>query len=431
MEIREEKVVLAKKSLVQKTVDMVKTYGPAIVMVLTMMGAGDLVTSSVAGSTYGYALMWLLAGSLLIRYTICNIMGRFQMYNNEGMTILEGYSRLHKFFPYFFGIASVVIGHLIIAQMIKGSGMALAWMFGVGDAFLWSIGVVLVSLLIMGRNAYRNVELVMKVLLGVLTLCFVGLAVYSGPDIGGILRGTVGFGLPAEIGAFSVVLVALSLVGAVAGSLTNLIYPYFLQDRGWTKPEHKKIQRRDLMFGFGCAILLNLAIWVVGAEILRPNGIQVESIDDISRALSLYMGQMGSWVFYLGVFGILYSSVIGTANGYGKVIMDCYYKVTNKVLTKEQKIEGDPKFKWISLFLLISPLVWSIPGVTGFIALTLFTNALNVVGLPAIAIGLLVISNQKKYLGKNTNNWFENLILASTSLLAIWGSYEILMSFFA
>ncbi|MFC0274361.1 Nramp family divalent metal transporter [Metabacillus herbersteinensis] len=431
MELQKEINVQHDKTQLQKMWEALKMYGPGIVMILTMMGAGDLVTSSVSGSNYGYSLMWLLAASLLIRFVICNIMGRFQIYNNQGMTILDGYSRIHKLFPIFFGIAGLVIGHLIVAQMIKGSGIALAWMFGFGNAFIWSIVVVLASLFIMGRNAYKKVELVMKVLLGILTFCFVGLAVYSGPSVGSILKGTVGFGLPDETGAYSVILVAISLVGAVAGSLTNLIYPYFLQDKGWTKPVHKRIQRNDLLFGFICAIILNLAIWVVGAEILRPNGIQVESVEDISRALSMYMGDLGSWIFYLGVFGILYSSVIGTANGYAKVITDCYYKVTNKVLTKDEKIEGDSKFKWISLFLLVSPIIWSIPGVTGFVALTLFTNALNVVGLPAISIGLLIISNQKKYLGKHTNNWFENIMLVATTILAIWGSYQIIISFFA
>ncbi|MEE3954160.1 Nramp family divalent metal transporter [Peribacillus frigoritolerans] len=431
MEIQKELDIQSNKTFLQKIWNSVKEYGPGIIMILTMMGAGDLITASVSGASFGYNLMWLLVLSLLIRFVICNIMGRYQIYNNQGMTILEGYARLHKFFPFFFGIASLVIGHLIIAQMIKGSGIALNWMFGIGNDFIWSVIVVLVSLFIAGSNAYKKLELVMKVLLAVLTICFIGLAVYSGPDVGSILKGTVGFGLPEDTGAYSVILVGVSLVGAVAGSLTNLIYPYFLQDKGWTKPVHRRIQRNDLLFGFIAAISLTLAIWIVGAEILRPNQIQIKDIDDISRALSLYMGDLGSWVFYLGVFAILYSSVIGTANGYAKVITDCYYKVTNKVLTKEQKIEGDNKFKWISLFLLISPIIWSIPGTTGFVALTLFTNALNVVGLPAIAVGLLIISNQKKYLGKYTNNWFENIMLVGTTLLAIWGSYQLLLSFFS
>jgi len=430
MELQKHMDVQPNKTPFKKVIGALRTYGPGIVMILTMMGAGDLVTASVSGANYGYNLMWLLVASLLIRYVICNIMGRFQIYNNKEMTILEGYARIHKFFPFFFGIASLVIGHLVVAQMIKGSGIALAWIFGFGESFLWSLVVVLFSLFIMGKNAYKKVELLMKVLLAILTICFVCLAFYSGPSVGSIFKGTIGFGLPEDTGAYSVILVGISLVGAVAGSLTNLIYPYFLQDKGWVKPIHKKIQRNDLLFGFIAAIILTLAIWIVGAEILRPNDIQVESIEDISRALSLYMGDLGSWIFYLGVFGILYSSVIGTSNGYAKVITDCYYKVTNKILTKEQKIEGDPKFKWISLFLLVSPIVWSIPGVTGFIALTLFTNALNVVALPAIAIGLLVISNQKKYLGKHTNNWFENIILVGTTLLSVWGSYQILVTFY-
>ncbi|PKC50895.1 hypothetical protein RhiirA1_405815, partial [Rhizophagus irregularis] len=128
------------------------------------MGAGDLITASVSGANYGYNLMWLLVLSLLIRFVICNIMGRFQIYNNEG--------------------------HLIVAQMIKGSGIALNWMFGFGSDFIWSVIVVLVSLLIMGRNVYKKLEWVMKGLLAILTVSFIGLAVYSKPDVVGILKGT-------------------------------------------------------------------------------------------------------------------------------------------------------------------------------------------------------------------------------------------------
>lgn len=414
----------------RKLVNAAREYGPGIVMVLTMMGAGDLVTSAVSGSNYGYNLMWLLVLSLMLRFVILNIMGRFQIYNNEGMTILEGYSRIHKIFPIFFGVAAIFMGHLITAQMIKGSGIALAWMSGLDYPFVFSILVVIASVILMRRNAYSSVEKMMKVLLGVLTFCFIGLAVYSGPNPAEILMGTVGFGFPADTAAFDAFLVGIALVGSVAGSLTNLIYPYFLVDRGWVRPEHKRIQRNDLLFSFAAAIVIDLAIWVVGAEILRPNGIEVTDIGDIAQALMLYMGHLGAWIFYLGVFGILYSSVIGTANGYGKIIVDSYYKLANRAVKKTDNLDQDPKVFWMTMFLLFTPLVWSIPGVTGFVTLVLFTNALSILALPAIAVGLLIISNNRRYLGERTNNIVENLILVATTLLTLWGSYTLLVSFF-
>lgn len=36
---------------------MAKLLGPGIIAVLSWLGAGDLITSSVAGANYGYAMM--------------------------------------------------------------------------------------------------------------------------------------------------------------------------------------------------------------------------------------------------------------------------------------------------------------------------------------------------------------------------------------
>ena len=52
---------------------VLKLLGPGIIAVLSWLGAGDLITSSVAGANYGYAMMWVLAVSLLLRYLIVNI----------------------------------------------------------------------------------------------------------------------------------------------------------------------------------------------------------------------------------------------------------------------------------------------------------------------------------------------------------------------
>lgn len=56
----------------------VKGFGPGIVVVLTWLGAGDLVDSSVAGANYGYTLMWALAAALLVRFALVNTIAKFQ-----------------------------------------------------------------------------------------------------------------------------------------------------------------------------------------------------------------------------------------------------------------------------------------------------------------------------------------------------------------
>lgn len=60
--------------------------------------------------------------------------------------------------------------------------------------------------------------------------------------------------------------------------------------------------RNDLLFAVFVAIVINLAIWIVGAEILQPNGIEVKTLGDPGKALELFFGPIGWYIFFVGVF---------------------------------------------------------------------------------------------------------------------------------
>ncbi len=169
-------------------VRLLKLLGPGIIAVLSWLGAGDLITSSVAGANYGYAMMWVLAVSLLLRYLIVNIIARFQLCNNQGMTILQGYAQLNPFFAWFLLVYALLMGHLMNAYMIKGAGEALAMLLKIDYPMLCSVAVVLAVWMLVGRNIYSMIEGVMKGLLAIMTLAFLALAVMSGPDVAGIVR---------------------------------------------------------------------------------------------------------------------------------------------------------------------------------------------------------------------------------------------------
>ncbi len=428
-EQKEEKVVFKKLSGKQA----IMALGPGIVYVLTAMGAGDLVDSSVAGSHYGYALMWALALAILVRFLVVNIMARFELCNTRRITLFQGYAEVTKFFPIFFAAFGIFLGHTTNATMITGVGTALANMFGVGSPFLWSVIAVVSCLFITRGNVYQKLENVMKVLLAIMTVCFIGLAIASGPDAGAMVRGTIGFSIPEGTGMFGALTLIMSLIGAVAGSLTNFLYPHSMKEKGWTDPSYKKIQRNELLFSTFMLIVLNLSIWVVGAEILRPAGIEVEELSDIAQALSMNFGNIGSVIFYLGVFGTLYSTILGVANGYSSIVIDNIHILKPEREEKYgKKAEDDPLYKYLSLFYLFTPLIWALPGMPDFVVLTLINNIFNTVALPAISVGLVAMSLNKKNLPKQfRNNPLENVVLIGAVCLAIYGAIKIVMGFFA
>ncbi|MFK0270395.1 Nramp family divalent metal transporter [Pseudomonas asiatica] len=412
---------------------LIKSLGPGVIAVLSWLGAGDLITSSVAGANYGYAMMWVLAVSLLLRYLIVNIIARFQLCNNQGMTILQGYAQLHPVFAWFMLAYALLMGHLMNAYMIKGAGEALAMLLRIDYPLLCSMAVVLAVWMLVGRNIYAMIEGVMKVLLAVMTLAFLALAVMSGPDVAGIVKGTIGFSIPADEGVHGALLVAVSVIGAVAGSVANFVHPYVMREKGWVGPQHKRIQRNDLLFAVFVGIVINLAIWIVGAEILRPNGIEVKTLGDLGKALELFFGPIGWYIFFVGVFATLFASISGKTTAFPMLITDAFQHVKPERRERYGKeFHNDPMHKWFMLFILVTPLVWSIPGMPDFVTLTIGVSALNIIGLPVISLGLLIMSNQKSLLGKAyRNNWFENIALAFATGLALWVAFQLAVDLIA
>jgi Mn2+/Fe2+ NRAMP family transporter len=237
-------------------------YGPGILAVLTWLGAGDLVTSSVAGADYGYSLMWILALSLILRFLIVNIIARFQLCNTEGLTILEGYGRIHPFFGYFMFGYALIMGHLFNAYMIKGEGEVLSTLFHFNQPFLASMVVVALVFMLIGRNIYNRIESVMKVLLALLTIAFLYLAISATPDMGKSLKGRSVLH-SIDTGVHGAYWWRFQL-SAVAGSFLTL-FIIFQRERAGRNRVTSRFKEMIYCLPSGC-IVVNLAIWVVGLK---------------------------------------------------------------------------------------------------------------------------------------------------------------------
>ena len=61
-----------------------RSMGPGIIVVLTWLGAGDIVECGVWGGNYGYALMWLLVVALMMRFLFVSLIAKYQLCNQHG-----------------------------------------------------------------------------------------------------------------------------------------------------------------------------------------------------------------------------------------------------------------------------------------------------------------------------------------------------------
>ena len=164
-----------------------RSVGPGLVMALTWLGAGDLVDSAVAGGDYGYALTWALPLSFAVRFIFASILAKFQLCNVEGLSLPEGLLRLHPVAAW--GVATIVVffAHFNDSYMIRGVGEASAALAGVGPPWAWACGWMgALAVLVVGgagsKRAYRQVEQLFSLCLGLLSSCLIGTAVWVGPD---------------------------------------------------------------------------------------------------------------------------------------------------------------------------------------------------------------------------------------------------------
>jgi Mn2+/Fe2+ NRAMP family transporter len=408
-----------------------RSMGPGIVVVLTWLGAGDIVEVGVAGANYGYALMWVLVLAIGMRFVFVSIIAKYHLLNERGETVLDGLHRLHPLYAPLLLVASIVMGHIYGAYMTVGLGECLANLFGFGPTWLWAGLCAVVGLIIVGQSVYGRVEACFKILLALLSVSFLGCAIWIGPSAGDIVEGTLAFRIPEDKGTYGSLLVAVGMIGAVAGSLMNLVYPYFLDEKGWKGPHYRRLQLYDLVFAIAVMIVLDLSIWVLGAEVLHPQGLTVSELDDFPRLLSSMIGNGGRVLFYLGIFAAIYTSLIGHARGLASLGTHAYQlwrtpAGENAAAGLESQLTAHPLHRYIVAWILLSPLVWTFFGdAASFVPLTLTVQSLQVLLIPFLAGGIWWITANSRYIGERHRNvWWENLFLAVLAALALWAAWQ-------
>ena len=171
----------------------VKSFGPGFVIVLTWLGSGDIVSAGVSGGNYGYALMWAMVFALLMRFFFVTTIAKYQLCNPHGEGLLDGLVRFHKWYAPFLLLIILIIGHINGTYMIAGIGETMVKFSGFGQEWQWAVAWVVVGLLIVFRPIYDRAEWVFKVFIILMTISLVGTALWVGPNVGGIVKGTIAF----------------------------------------------------------------------------------------------------------------------------------------------------------------------------------------------------------------------------------------------
>ena len=392
-----------------------KLLGPGLVVAATGVGAADLVATLVAGSEYGYALLWCAVLGCLMKIVLVEGAGRWSL--ATGKTIYEGWASLGAWTSWYFGPYIVVWGFVYGAAAMAGTGLPLASLFPVLPVTAWGIISGLVGLARVWSGRYGVFEKVLGVLVLLMFVTMVGAAALTLPNLGEVVTGLVP--LVPDGGLVYV----LSLAGGVGGTITLAAYGYWLREKGWITPRHMRVMRIDNAVAYAVTGLFVVATLIVGAELLYSAGIAVSTGDqgllDLSDVLADRYGRVAGTVFLVGFWAAAMSSLVGVWNGVSLMFADFVGQVRGLDADDPARRAGGTWYRAYILWLTFPPMVMLFLGQP--VWLILAYGVLGAFFMPFLAVTLLWLLNTDRTPKEWRNKLHSNaaMVVCALAFLAL------------
>jgi Mn2+/Fe2+ NRAMP family transporter len=181
-----------------------------------------------------------------------------------------------------------------------------------------------------------------------------------------------------------------SIVGAFYQS-------YLVQSRRKLSANKQRTERQIIGSRIGIIILgiMSAAVMVCAANTLHPQGIKLNSAAEMGRALEPLLGTYASHLFFIGLFGASFSSLIGNAVLGGSLLGDTF-GFGNDLQHPKVKL-------FISLVMIFGSAIALIFGNLP-LELIVFAQSITIFLVPFIGIILFLIANDKEIMGALRNS---------------------------
>lgn len=386
------------------------TLGPGLLIAATGVGAGDLITASLAGSEAGVIVAWAAVAGALLKWTLNEGIARWQM--ATGATLLEGWIlRLHPLVQWIFLAYFLLWSFVVGGALVNACGVAGASLIPIGDPerskIVWGILHSLLAIAIVLRGGFKWFEGAMGVCVVAMVVGVIATAIILAGSPAPVLAQT---GTPLGLSRW-----ALAVLGGVGGTVTLLSYGYWIADRNRSGREGLIECRVDLGVGYAMTALFGVSMIVIGSRISisgRGAGVAL----DIAAQIGSVLGPIGHGAFLLGFWGAVFSSVLGVWQSAPYLFADFLNLQRSPEAGRTSVVDVDerPEYRWYLLALGLISLVWLWAPVR---TIQLIYATIGAAFLPLLAVTLLVMNNRGIWVGELRNGWVVNTLLVATLLV--------------
>ncbi|MBL7063864.1 MAG: Nramp family divalent metal transporter [Anaerolineae bacterium] len=386
------------KRAAQRVFFCLALIGPGLITASADNDAPGIATYSMAGSTYGYAFLWMILVVTVGEVVVQEMAARMGATTGKGLAdlIREQFGVKVTAFA-MFCLLLANFGTTVAQFAGIAAGMEL---LGVSRYLAVPIAALLVWLLVT-RGSYSRVE---KFLL---TLCLCSLsyvisAFLIHPPWGTVLQQAVTPAFHFETGY---VLALLATIGTTITPWGCVYLQASVVDKGMT-PQEYRYTRLDVVTGVAFGNVISAFVVICTAATLFVHGIHVETAEQAALALAPLAGPWAKYLFNVGLLGasLLAASVLPLATTYAVCEAFGWERGINN-----QPQEAPVFYGLYTGLVALSAAVVLLPGVPLF-PLMWLSQTLNAILLPVLLVLMLRLANDPHLMGAHRSSRMSNVL---------------------
>jgi len=294
-----------------------RSVGPGLVLAAAGIGAGDIVTASLAGIKFGTALIWAVVFTVALKYVLTEAVARWQVATGETL-VYAWVSRLPRWVTVYFTAYLLLWTFLVGASLSSACGLAGASLFPGLSVPVWGGIHALAAAVLVAANRYEQFQRVTKVLVTVMAISVLVCAIVSAPPLPEIVKGLIIPSIPQAGGAAAV----LSLLGGLGGSVTMACYGMWMRDAGWTGGDRLPIVRKDLGLAYAFTGVFGIAIMLIATGVHAQGAAGTQIALELATRLEAVGGTTLRWVFLVGFWATVFTATLSVWHGVPKIYVE-------------------------------------------------------------------------------------------------------------
>ncbi len=387
--------------------DKLQIFLPGILLAATGVGAGDLITGTLAGVHVGLVCIFAPLFGALLKYSLNESLARYQIATDR--TLLEGWiSHFGRFFHLIFIIYLFIWSYSVGGALISACGVAMDAILPLGDfktsKIIWGIIQSLLGLAIVFWFDYDKFSKIISFLIGIMFVGVIITTLFLLPSLDLWSQSFVNFSLDDRSLNWIV-----GSIGGVGGTLTILSYGYWIREDKRKGREGLAKCQTDLKGAYLVMAIFSVAMIILGDQLPLSGQKEARFSLVLAEKLSSTLGPLGGWIFKLGFWAGVFSSLIGVFQSVPYIFSDYVHSLKKQSTSHHSETSY---YRGFALFLALAPML-TLHLKLEFVQLTY--AILGALFMPFLALSLLILNNFKIKDGYK-NDWLQNSLHMATLL---------------